>query len=92
MVNTDPELKGEHFSKNNSDMKLDFAKPSYDEIQDMAAHKPLTSMKDIQGTVVPPMALDNGRGEIVDESGPLWNVERLEAMKRNPPSEMDPEA
>jgi len=67
-------------------------KPSYDEIQAMAAHKPITSMKDIPGTVIPPFALDNGLGEIVDKSGPLWNVDRLEAMKRNPPSEMDPEA
>ena len=91
MVQTDPELKGEHFSKNNPDMKLDFEKPSYDEIQAMASHKPITSMKDIPGTVIPPFALDNGLGEIVDKSGPLWNVDRLEEMKSKPPSEMDPE-
>ena len=91
MVKTDPELKGEHFSKNNPDMKLDFEKPSYEEIQAMAAHKPITSMKDLDGTVVPPMALDNGLGEIVDKSGPLWNVDKLEYMRKNPPSEMDPE-
>ena len=92
MVNTDPELKGEHFSKNNPDMKLDFEKPSYDEIQAMSAHKPITSMKDIPGTKIPPFALDDGNGEIVTESGPMWNVKYLEEMKRNPPSEMDPEA
>ena len=91
MVNTDPELKGEHFSKNNPDMKLDFEKPSYDEIQAMAAHKPTTSMKDIPGTTIPPFALDNGLGEIDDESSPMWNYHHLEEMKRNPPSEMDPE-
>ena len=67
-------------------------KPSYDEIQAMAAHKPITSMKDIPGTVIPPFALDNGLGEIDDESSPMWNVKYLEEMKRNPPSEMDPEA
>ena len=92
MVQTDPELKGEHFSKNNPDMMLDFEKPSYEEIQDMAAHKPITSMKDIPGTMIPPFALDDGLGEIVDESSPMWNVKYLEEMKRNPPSEMDPEA
>ena len=92
MVHTDPELKGEHFSKNNPDMMLDFEKPSYEEIQEMAAKKPTTSLKDIPGTTIPPFALDDGNGEIVDESGPMWNYHRLEEMKRNPPSEMDPEA
>ena len=95
MVTKDPELKGEHFSKNNPDMKLNFPKPSYEEIQAME-HKegvrgfPITCMDDIKG--IPPMALDNGLGEIVTESGPLWNVKYLEEMKQNPPSEMDPEA
>ena len=97
MVQTDPELKGEHFSKNNPDMKLDFPKPSYEEIQAMERKEgvrgfPITCMDNIKGTVVPPMALDNGLGEIVTESGPMWNVKYLEEMKRHPPSEMDPEA
>ena len=35
----DPELKGEHCAKNNPDMKLDFSKPSEDDIAAMEAKK-----------------------------------------------------
>jgi hypothetical protein len=44
----DTELKGEHFSKNNPDMMLDFAKPSKAEIDAMNYKKPITSYKDVQ--------------------------------------------
>tara|TARA_R100001082_G_C4275468_1_gene121604 strand:- start:79 stop:381 length:303 start_codon:yes stop_codon:yes gene_type:complete len=39
-------LKGEHFHGNNPDMKLDFAKPSKAEIDEMNYKKPITSFKE----------------------------------------------
>jgi hypothetical protein len=44
---------GEHFHGNNPDMKLDFAKPDKSEIDAMAYHKPVTSIKDIDTSAKP---------------------------------------
>tara|TARA_R100001594_G_C3954296_1_gene243786 strand:- start:480 stop:746 length:267 start_codon:yes stop_codon:yes gene_type:complete len=44
----DAELKGEHFSKNNPDMMLEFAKPSKAEIDEMSFHRPTTSYKNVE--------------------------------------------
>jgi len=44
----DTELKGEHFHKNNPDMKLDFPKPDKAEIDMMGHHQPITSYKEAQ--------------------------------------------
>ena len=46
----DPQLKGEHFHGNNPDMKLDFAKPTKAEIDEMNYKKPITSYKDVKKT------------------------------------------
>tara|TARA_Y100001951_G_scaffold58320_1_gene46335 strand:- start:978 stop:1250 length:273 start_codon:yes stop_codon:yes gene_type:complete len=49
----DTELKGEHFSGNNPDMKLYFEKPDKAEIDEMSFHKPTTSYKNVEK---PPVA------------------------------------
>ena len=41
-------LKGEHFSQNNPDMKLDFEKPDRAQIDEMNYKKPITSFKDVK--------------------------------------------
>ena len=46
----DSQLKGEHFHGNNPDMKLDFAKPTKAEIDEMNYKKPITSYKDVKKT------------------------------------------
>tara|TARA_R100001244_G_scaffold132169_1_gene107393 strand:- start:1474 stop:1746 length:273 start_codon:yes stop_codon:yes gene_type:complete len=44
----DTELKGEHFSGNNPDMKLYFEKPTHAEIDEMGYCKPITSYKNVE--------------------------------------------
>tara|TARA_R100001244_G_scaffold126790_1_gene97215 strand:- start:187 stop:453 length:267 start_codon:yes stop_codon:yes gene_type:complete len=44
----DTELKGEHFSKNNPDMKLYFEKPTRAEIDEMGYCHPITSYKNVE--------------------------------------------
>lgn len=41
-------LKGEHFSGNNPDMKLNFEKPDKAQIDEMNYKKPITSFKDVK--------------------------------------------
>jgi hypothetical protein len=48
----DTELKGEHFSGNNPDMKLYFEKPDKAEIDEMSFHKPITSYKNVEKPAV----------------------------------------
>tara|TARA_Y100000034_G_C6796969_1_gene357292 strand:+ start:465 stop:737 length:273 start_codon:yes stop_codon:yes gene_type:complete len=44
----DTVLKGEHFSKNNPDMKLYFAKPTQEEINEMQCAMATTSYKEAE--------------------------------------------
>ena len=89
----------EHFSKNNPDMKLDFPKPTYDEINDMAKAKgrgyPITSKNDVTETVGEQMYMaSDGSGELetAEDVAPLWNVDWLKTVKMTGSEEDKPEA
>jgi|TARA_E500000318_G_scaffold78498_1_gene73367 hypothetical protein len=71
-------LKGEHFHKNNADMKLDFAKPSKAEIDEMNYKKPITSYESLPDK---PFKLNEDSGNGLSKEG-FSNIHTLEYLGR----------
>ena len=76
-------LKGEHFHTNNADMKLDFAKPSRAEIDEMNYKKPITSYKSLPDK---PFQLneDSGNGLFKEGFSEIENIEWMGRVKDLP--------
>ena len=79
----DPELKGEHFDKNNPDMMLDFEKPDKAEIDEMNYKKPITTYKDLPQRSLQFNASD-GSGDIEDGFTDVHTIEWLDRVKDLP--------
>jgi hypothetical protein len=75
--------EGEHFHSNNADMKLDFAKPSKAEIDEMNYKKPITSYESLPDK---PFKLneDSGNGLSKEGFSDIHTLEYLERVKDLP--------
>lgn len=75
--------KGEHFHTNNADMKLDFAKPSRAEIDEMNYKKPITSFKSLPDK---PLQFNesSGNGEFKEGFTPVENITWVSKVKDLP--------
>ena len=88
----------EHFNKNNPDMKLDFPKPTHDEINDMVRAKgrgyPITSKNDVTESVGEQMYMasdGSGKLETGKESHKARNVDWMESVSMTGSEEDEPE-